>query len=112
MIENLYRKYLLADRMNKIAKAAGVELHTITLDNATDVYRDVSALAHRYGETPEETAARILRVAPHLEVRMSDALLYLGGETRQGLRFEFYFGSVSLSAAFNIEDRLRELVNA
>lgn len=102
MIDNLYAKYLLADRLQKVAQDAGVRVDIVALHNrtASGIYKDVHlqcSLADRYGpQASEDAAVRLLDAAPDsllLSLDRSDGLIYLRGTTDAGLTFQFYTGT-------------------
>ncbi|MCU1408504.1 MAG: hypothetical protein JWM23_584 [Microbacteriaceae bacterium] len=102
MIDNLYAKYLLADRLNKIAEAAGVKIYKTAIHNGDKFNRDIQIQAHAYdrhdgeGENAAERAAiRLLSVMPELSIERRDGLIDLVGTDRNGLTFSFYTGTGS-----------------
>jgi hypothetical protein len=101
-ITNLYAKYLLADRLNKIAKDAGVSVDSMRLDDGSkydpDVHLQCSAHDRRDGEggnDAERAAIRLLDTLPSLNLERSDGLIYLRGTTTTGLTYRFYTGAGS-----------------
>ena len=97
-ITNLHAKYLLADRLNKIARDAGVEVFTIDISDRDDysVHIQVSADYRRKGESKndaERAAIRLLDTAPELALVRKSGLIYLTGKTETGLAYRFYTGA-------------------
>lgn len=96
MIENLYAKYILADRLNKIAETAGVAVHHVKVSNrdrfAGDVHLQVGMPLKFGAESNEDAAVRLLDAMPELSLRRRDGLIYLDGTTNTGLTFQFYAG--------------------
>jgi len=102
MIDNLYAKYLLADRLNKVADAAGVKIYHTKIYNGDKYNRDIEIQAGAYdrregeGENSAERAAiRLLDAMPELELVRNEGLIHLTGAARNGLRFSFYTGTGS-----------------
>lgn len=100
MIENLYAKYLLADRLNKLAGKAGVDVDFLELDNGGrygyDVKLQVGAYDRREGESDnvaERGAIRLLDAMPELALERSSGLILLTGTAKTGLTYRFYTGS-------------------
>lgn len=101
-IKNLYAKYLLADRLNKVTEAAGVEIYITTIYNGdkcrADVQVQVSAPSWRDGESDngaERAAIRLLDAMPSLELVRSSGLIFLMGAAENGLTYSFYTGTGS-----------------
>ena len=102
MIKDLYAKYLLADRLNKIFEAADVRADFIKLDNhgylAYDVHIQASSSGRREGEgdnDAERTAVRLLDAMPDLTIERNDGLIYLTGTANNGLTYRLYTGTGS-----------------
>ena len=103
MITNLYAKYLLADRLNKVAEAAGVEVYTTTFHNGGKYDEDVqvqimSSGKRRDGESEnvaERNAIRLLDAKPDLSLVRSSGLIHLTGMEPNGLSYSFYTGTGS-----------------
>ena len=99
MIENLYAKYLLADRLNKIAEKAGVHVDYATVRNGeSGIYQfDIQlqcSMAGKYGAEANELAAvMLLDALPALNLVRSSGLIYLNGVAENGLTFSFYTGT-------------------
>lgn len=97
MIENLYAKYLLADRLAKIAESVGVRIHHIKFDNGSKSFeRDVAiqcGLKDDFSPEGNEKAAElILEAMPGTHPRRDGGLVYVEGVTYLGLMFHFYVG--------------------
>lgn len=100
MIQNLYAKYLLADRLNKLCDRAGVEVDVLSIDDTAgyNVHMQASlpwdGTDHR--ERCELAAVKLLETcdAVGLEVNLkrSDGLIYILG-TERGLSFRLYTGT-------------------
>jgi len=102
MITNLYAKYLLVDRLNKVAEAAGVKIYSTKIHNgdryAKDIAIQASAYDRREGEgdnSAERAAIRLLDAMPELALERSDGLIRLTGTASNGLTFSFYTGTGS-----------------
>ena len=99
MIENLYAKYLLADRLNKIAEKAGVRVAHATIENGrgSSNHFDIQfqcGMIGKYGpESNELAAVMLLDVLPALKLVRSNGLIYLNGVAENGLTFSFYTGT-------------------
>ncbi|WP_104128035.1 hypothetical protein [Cryobacterium sp. Y57] len=102
MITNLYSKYLLADRLNKVAEAAGLKIYKTAIYNGdkynADIQIQLSAYDRRNGEVSngaERAAIRLLDTMPELALERDDGLIHLTGIASNGLTFSFYTGSGS-----------------
>ncbi|WP_120338097.1 hypothetical protein [Cryobacterium soli] len=98
-VTNLYAKYLQADRMNKIAEAAGVRVDYARLDNGDSINSDVTLQCSilnvgfsAEGEANEEAAERLMLASPSLIMERKNGLIYLTGITSQGITYKFYTG--------------------
>lgn len=102
MTTHLYAKYLLVDRLSKIAEAAGLTVDYIKIGDknsyAADVHLQVSfpyryVSGEKYGQRAEDATVALLDAMPELRLERNDGLIHLKGETRQGFEFEFYTGN-------------------
>ena len=103
MIHNLYAKYLLADRLNKMAADAGLDVAFIEIDDRDGGFRRDVHLQITQRANPD-TTRRLLDRMPDLDVRLSEQLLHLEGVSRNGLTFDFYLGHVSHEDRAEIEE--------
>ena len=96
MITNLYAKYLLADRLNKVAEKAGVTVHYIRVYDApsTEVFLQVGHPEGWGNESNERAAIALLDAMSELQLERNDGLIYLTGVSN-GLKFKFYTGEGS-----------------
>jgi hypothetical protein len=103
-ITNLYAKYLLADRLNKIAKDAGITVNAVEFHNG-DQWGDADLEINAYGvikrfdgegsNHAEIVAIRLMDAMPELALERKSGLIFLNGKTKTGLTFRFYTGSGS-----------------
>lgn len=98
MIQNLYAKYLLADRLNKIAESAGLRIYETTIghgdsEHSYAVSVQLSLASDRSPEGNERAAVFLLLAMPELTLKRRDGLIYLHGTTDGGLTFRFYTGT-------------------
>lgn len=99
MLDNLYAKYLLADRLNKIAEKAGIRVHHATVGNGEgstysfDIQFQCGMIGKYGAEANELTAVMLLDALPALKLVRSNGLIYVNGVAENGLTFSFYTGT-------------------
>jgi hypothetical protein len=98
MIDNMYAKYLLADRLNGVAGGLGLAVEHIEVGNGYGSYTfdvDIQCGIRRdyTPEASERAAVMLMEAMPELQLRRSSGLIYLSGTTSLGFTYRFYTGT-------------------